>query len=101
MAGAEGLRVVRKERVDGAEEAVGAECAAEERENACGDFAKGPCQVDMGFTAKELAGLVELTVVGLEAGFENEADLVAVAEIFGTAKAEAGAEFLGVFRGSL
>ena len=53
----------------------------------------------MGFTAKELAGLVELTVVGLEAGFENEADLVAVAEIFGTAKAEAGAEFLGVFHG--
>ncbi len=96
MAGAEGLRVVRKERVDGAEEAVGAERAAKDGHQAGGELAERTDEVDVGFATEELAALVETAVVGLDAGLEHEGHLVTVAEVFRTLETEAGAEFLCV-----
>ena len=93
MAGAEGLRVVRKERVDGAEETVGAERAAEDGHQAGGELAERTDEVDVGFATEELAALVETAVVGLDAGLEHEGHLVTVAEVFRTLETEAGAEF--------
>lgn len=72
MAGAEGLRVVRKERVDGAEEAVGAERAAKDGHQAGGELAERTDEVDVGFATEELAALVETAVVGLDAGLSIE-----------------------------
>ena len=89
MAGTEGFGVVRKERVDRAEEAVLTERAAEDRLQTEGEVTEVARQVDVGFTAEEAAALVEGAVVGVDAAFELEADLHAVAEVFGTGDAPA------------
>lgn len=53
----------------------------------------------MGLTVKELAGGLEFAGVGLEAVFELEAHLHAVAEVFRTLDAEAGGGVATVFHG--
>ena len=100
-AGAEGFRVVRKERVDRAEEAVGAGRAAEDGHHAESERAVGRVEVDVRFAAEEVAALVERAVVGIEAVFKNEAHLVAVPEVFRALQTEAGAEFAAVFHREL
>ena len=66
--------------------------AADDRADA--DFAEVAGKVDAGFAAPEAAALTEGAVVGLNAAFEDEAGLVAVAEVFGALDAEAGADVL-------
>ena len=100
-AGAEADGVVRKERVNRAEEAVGAENAAEDRKHAGAQRAVRAVEVDVRFTAEKAAALIERAVVRLEAGFEHEPHFVAVAEVFRAADTPAGTEFRGVFHREL
>jgi hypothetical protein len=100
-AGAEADGVVRKERVNRAEEAVGAENAAEDRKHAGAQRAVRAVEVDVRFTAEKAAALIERAVVRLEAGFEHESHFVAVAEVFSAADTPAGTEFRGVFHREL
>lgn len=71
-AGAEADGVVRKERVNRAEEAVGAENAAEDRKHAGAQRAVRAVEVDVRFTAEKAAALIERAVVRLEARFEHK-----------------------------
>ena len=87
--------------VGSAEEAVGAEHAAEDRHRAEGELAVRRVEVEVGLAAEHLAALIEFARVGLEAVFKDEADLVAVAEVFGPLDAEAGAEFTRIFHREL
>ena len=96
-----GLGVVGKERVDRAEEAVGAEDAAEDRKATHGESAEVARERERGFAAEEAAVLLHASRVGFKARFEDEAELHAVPEVFASANAPAGAEFLtrGHFEG--
>ena len=100
-AGAEADGVVRKERVNRAEEAVGAENAAEDRKHAGAQRAVRAVEVDVRFTAEKAAALIERAVVRLEARFEHKSHFVAVAEVFRAADTPAGTEFRGVFHREL
>ena len=81
----------RGERGDlAAEETVAAVAGSEFALTAHAEFAEVTSDIEQSFTVEKAAFSGELTVIGVEAVFEREADLEAVAEVFFTFHAEAG-----------
>ena len=97
--GGEARRVVRKQRFNRTEEAVRAQDAAEDRHAAEGEGTEAARESHLRLTTEETASLlgVKITGVGFNPGFEHKTEFQAVAEIFRTAKAPVGTEFLTVF----
>ena len=72
-----------------AEETVAAVAGSEFALTAHAEFAEVAANVKQSFTVEKAAFSGELTVIGVEAVFERETDLEAVAEVFFTLHAEA------------
>ena len=101
--GGEARRVVSEQRFNRTEEAVRAQDAAEDRHAAEGEGTEAAREGQLRFTTEETAALlgVKITGVGFNPGFEHKTEFQTVAEIFRTAKAPAGTEFLTVFHREL
>ena len=84
------VRPTRGERGNlAAEETVAAVAGSEFALTAHAEFAEVAANVKQSFTVEKAAFSGELTVIGVEAVFERETDLEAVAEVFFTLHAEA------------
>ena len=100
-AGTKSRGVVSEERINSAEEAIGTEHAAEDRQAAKRQSTEAAGNADGSFTAEKAAILLGIreTRVRFKTRLENEAHLVAVAEVLSTPQAPAGTEFLTVLHG--
>ena len=100
-AGTKSRGVVSEERINSAEEAIGTEHAAKDRQAAKRQSTEAAGNADGSFTAEEAAILLGIreTRVRFKTRLENEAHLVAVAEVLSTPQAPAGTEFLTVIHG--
>ena len=76
------------------ESSVGAVPAHERAHAAERQIAESAVEVDAGVAAEEAAALTQSPRIGAEAVFKHEADLEAVAEVFGALEADAGTDVL-------
>lgn len=89
-AGTKSRGVVSEERINSAEEAIGTEHAAKDRQAAKRQSTEAAGNADGSFTAEEAAILLGIreTRVRFKTRLENEAHLVAVAEVLSTPQAQ-------------